>query len=173
LLRRPQYYEVLGLPPNASVKEVKAKFRVLAKKWHPDRHPEHRKAEAEETFRRISEAYRGVVGPTGYAANISRPSRENADWFPSSPLHGGNPFHGEYGLSRLGLVGFIGSLIIIGSLLGSWPYYLARKNSMHVVRYGNRMTFVPDEFMEVVRTEQAPGAEPLNPGRAPPAEEDG
>ncbi len=32
------YYEVLGVAPDATAEEIKLAFRLAAKKWHPDRH---------------------------------------------------------------------------------------------------------------------------------------
>jgi curved DNA-binding protein CbpA len=49
------YYEVLELPRSASAEEIKANYRKLAMKWHPDRNAG--SAEAEEKFKEISEAY--------------------------------------------------------------------------------------------------------------------
>ncbi len=53
---RRDYYEVLGLQRGASADEVKAAYRRLAKEHHPDRNPDNR-AEAEEKFKELSEAY--------------------------------------------------------------------------------------------------------------------
>ena len=50
------YYEVLGVKREATPDEIKSAFRVLAKKWHPDKNPNN-KAEAEEKFKEIAEAY--------------------------------------------------------------------------------------------------------------------
>lgn len=51
------YYEVLGVPKNASLDEIKKTYRELALKFHPDRVPHEQKKEAEEKFKDISEAY--------------------------------------------------------------------------------------------------------------------
>ena len=48
------YYAVLGVGKNASEKEIKAAYRKLARKHHPDVNPGDKAAE--ETFKRISEA---------------------------------------------------------------------------------------------------------------------
>ncbi len=53
------YYEVLGVPRNASEQEIKSAYRRLALKHHPDRNPGD--AHAEERFKEAAEAY-GVLG---------------------------------------------------------------------------------------------------------------
>jgi molecular chaperone DnaJ len=53
------YYEVLGVPRNASDQEIKSAYRRLALKHHPDRNPSD--AQAEERFKEAAEAY-GVLG---------------------------------------------------------------------------------------------------------------
>ena len=50
------YYEVLGVPRNASKEEIKKAYRRLARQYHPDMNPD-RKEEAEEKFKELSEAY--------------------------------------------------------------------------------------------------------------------
>ena len=49
------YYEILGVPPNAEKKVIKQTFRQLAEKYHPDVNPGNK--EAEEKFKTINEAY--------------------------------------------------------------------------------------------------------------------
>ena len=51
------YYEILGIPRNASVEDIKTAFRKLARQYHPDVSKE---ADAEEKFKEINEAY-GVL----------------------------------------------------------------------------------------------------------------
>jgi curved DNA-binding protein len=50
------YYKLLGLEKNANAEEIKKAYRKLALKWHPDRNPTN-KAQSEEKFKKISEAY--------------------------------------------------------------------------------------------------------------------
>lgn len=54
------YYEVLGIPRNASDEEIKKAYRKLAMKYHPDKNPGNEKW-ANEKFKEINEAY-GVIG---------------------------------------------------------------------------------------------------------------
>jgi curved DNA-binding protein len=49
------YYEILGVPPNAELKVIKQTYRQLARKLHPDVNPGNK--EAEEKFKTINEAY--------------------------------------------------------------------------------------------------------------------
>ena len=49
------YYKILGVSEDADAKEIKAKYRKLAMKYHPDRNPNDKKAE--EMFKTVSEAY--------------------------------------------------------------------------------------------------------------------
>lgn len=49
------YYEVLGLNKNATESEIKAAYRKLARKYHPDVNPKDKTAE--EKFKEVNEAY--------------------------------------------------------------------------------------------------------------------
>ena len=48
------YYKILGVPKNASQKDIKKAYRKLAATYHPDKNPDNK--EAEEKFKEINEA---------------------------------------------------------------------------------------------------------------------
>jgi curved DNA-binding protein len=50
------YYEILGVPRNASDADIKKAFRKLAREYHPDRNPNNKEA-AETKFKKINEAH--------------------------------------------------------------------------------------------------------------------
>jgi len=54
-MAKRDYYEVLGVNRDADEEAVKKAYRKLAMKWHPDRNPDHPKAE--EHFKEAKEAY--------------------------------------------------------------------------------------------------------------------
>ena len=51
------YYEILEVDKKASFEVIDKAYRVLAKKYHPDRNTEDKKSWAEEQFKKINEAY--------------------------------------------------------------------------------------------------------------------
>lgn len=54
-MAKEDFYELLGVPRNASDSDIKKSFRRLAMKYHPDRNKDN--PEAEEKFKKIKEAY--------------------------------------------------------------------------------------------------------------------
>ncbi|MBQ7652972.1 MAG: molecular chaperone DnaJ [Clostridia bacterium] len=65
------YYEILGVSKDAKDEEIKAAYRSLAKKYHPDLYSTKSEAEkkaAEEKFKEINHAYQVLTDPQKRAA---------------------------------------------------------------------------------------------------------
>ncbi|XP_058264014.1 dnaJ homolog subfamily B member 9 [Hemibagrus wyckioides] len=54
ILAQEDYYEILGVPKDASERQIKKAFHKLAMKYHPDKN---KSPDAESKFREIAEAY--------------------------------------------------------------------------------------------------------------------
>ncbi|MFH1784952.1 MAG: molecular chaperone DnaJ [Candidatus Micrarchaeota archaeon] len=104
------YYEVLGVPKNASTDEIKKAYRKLAFEYHPDRN---KSQDAEQKFKDISEAYavlndskkRSQYDQYGHAGFDQMYSQEdifrNADFSDFQDMFEnfgfGDPFGGAFG----------------------------------------------------------------------------
>lgn len=80
------YYEILGVSKNASDDEIKKAYRKLAIKYHPDKNPGNKEAEAK--FKEINEAHDVLA---------DKQKRARYDQFGHAGVGGagGNPFSGE------------------------------------------------------------------------------
>ena len=89
------YYEVLGVPKNASDMDVRAAYRRLARKHHPDVNPGNPKAEA--IFKEINAAYEVLSYPEKrrpydrFGPNWKQ-AQQSGVGFPGGAAPGGWPF---------------------------------------------------------------------------------
>ena len=60
-MAKKDYYEVLGVPKNASEQDIKKAYRSMAKKYHPDRNKDNPEAEAK--FKEVQEANEVLSDP--------------------------------------------------------------------------------------------------------------
>jgi molecular chaperone DnaJ len=65
-MAKRDYYEVLGVSRTADEKEIKAAYRTLAKRLHPDANPGDKSAE--HAFKEVNEAYEALKDPQKRAA---------------------------------------------------------------------------------------------------------
>ncbi len=68
------YYKILGISKNASVKQIKNAYRKLARKYHPDLNPDNK--EAEQKFKEINEAHEVLANPE----NRKKYDKYGKDW---------------------------------------------------------------------------------------------
>jgi molecular chaperone DnaJ len=67
-MAKRDYYDVLGVPKNASDDDIKKAYRKLAMKFHPDRNQGDEAKKAEEKFKEAKEAYEMLSEPQKRAA---------------------------------------------------------------------------------------------------------
>jgi curved DNA-binding protein len=117
------YYEVLGVPRNASEADVKKAYRKLARQYHPDRNPGDKTAAAH--FKEVQEAY-DVLGDATKRPQYDRFGHMGAQGMPEGFSFGGgslDPNSLAEMLRRGGLdVGGVGGSggIDLGSILGGF-----------------------------------------------------
>ena len=116
------YYDLLGVKRDAPQKELRAAFRRLARRYHPDVNPGN--AEAEASFKRINEAYEVLSN----AEHRHKYDRHGEQWRQADQIEemrrrggaAGQPFEvhfggGEPGAGRFGAAGDLGD---VGDLFG-------------------------------------------------------
>jgi len=100
------YYEVLGVPKEASASEIKSAYRQAAMKFHPDRNPGDKAAE--ESFKEAAEAY---------AVLSDADKRARYDRFGHDAVGGGMP---DFDASIFGdFADIFGDLFGMGDIFGS------------------------------------------------------
>jgi curved DNA-binding protein len=89
------YYEVLGVPRNASESDIKKAYRKLARQYHPDRNPGDKQAEAR--FKEVQEAYDVLNDKT------KRAQYDRFGFAGPGAAGAGGPFHTQGGFEFQGV----------------------------------------------------------------------
>jgi len=91
-LRGADYYDILGVPRNASSKEIKKAYYTLAKKYHPDVNKDD--PAAQKKFTEASEAYE-VLSDDSKRSQYDAMGRTSEQMGSSGMGSAGNPFQGN------------------------------------------------------------------------------
>ena len=161
--QKRDYYEVLGVPREASPEEIKKAYRKLAIQWHPDKNPDNKK-ESEEKFKEASEAY-GILSDPQKRSQYDR--------------------YGHAGVAGAGMGGFdpstfsefsdiFGDLFGLGDLFGGGSRRRGRSNRGADIRYALSISLQEAAFgtkkrIKVPRTDTCPACKGsgAKPGTAP------
>ena len=96
-MSKRDYYEILGITKNASDDEIKKAYRKLAVKYHPDKNPGDKEAEAK--FKEINEAH-DVLSDKQKRARYDQFGHAGVGGAAGNPFSGGgNPFGGGFNYS--------------------------------------------------------------------------
>ena len=87
------YYDVLGVPRDASNEDIRRAYRRLAREYHPDVNKE---AGAEDRFKEVSEAYEVLRDPE----KRERYDRLGATWKAGQDVSGASGFEGFEGFGN-------------------------------------------------------------------------
>lgn len=113
------YYDVLGVKREASDTDIRAAFRNLAKKYHPDRNQGD--ASAEKRFKEINEAYEVLR---------DREKRQMYDMYGSDGLRGGDGgggFAGGFDFGGGGFADIFESVFDMGGFRGAGQHHNRRR----------------------------------------------
>lgn len=130
------YYEVLGVARDAKPEAVKAAYRKLARKWHPDVNPGD--AAAEKRFKEINEAHEVLANPE----TRRKYDALGADWrrIEQRQAAGGNPFAGN----PFGFGDFQGGFRTTGNPSGFSDFFEQFFGGAHGPRTGGRRSRARD-----------------------------
>lgn len=127
------YYEVMGVPKNASDDEVKKAYRKLAKEYHPDLNPGDKNAEAK--FKEVNEAYE-VLSDKDKRARYDQFGHAGVD--PNfGGGAGGSPFQGDFDFGD-----------IFNSVFGGFGGFGGRQANPNAPRRGSDAEAVIDVTFE-------------------------
>ncbi len=151
-------YSVLGVSRDASDEEIKKAYRKLSRKYHPDANINNpNKAQAEEKFKEIQQAYDQIMKEREYGSSYSGYGNGGYGGFGGFGSQTGAGYQDEEAIRRQAAANYIQSghyreaMNVLSSLQqrnGQW-YYLSAAANMGL---GNNMNALND-IREAVRQE--------------------
>ena len=127
-MEKRDYYEILGVPKNASEAELKKAYRKLALQFHPDKNPNNK--EAEDKFKEAAEAYEIL-------SNADKRSRY--DQFGHAGLRGGGGAGNGYDMSMDDIFSHFGDIFGDAFGFGGFSGGRSRSGSQRRVYQGTNL----------------------------------
>ena len=113
-------YETLDLAPGASIEDVKAAYRDLAKVWHPDRYyhePPRLQERAERMLKQITAAYKTILSAAPAAAPADPIPMDFGDSWGYIDENGATVIHPQFEQARAFAEGFAAARAV-----GKWGF---------------------------------------------------
>ncbi len=141
------FYKLLGVSRNASVKEIRQAYKRLARKHHPDVNPGDKAVE--EKFKRISEAFEVLSDPEkrqkyDQLGHFYRQAQQSGQWRPTGATF--EDFLGDFSRAAGGFGGSFADIFgdLFGQVAAQGPYGAAQGR-----RRGYAQANVPQRGQEV------------------------
>jgi len=143
---KKDYYDILGVPRNASKEEIKKAFYKLAHQYHPDASnnaTEAVKRLAEEKFKEINEAYSVLYANKSRIQYDQTPNYSQSEYSESKEKTEGVDLKKTYNYIRYGVVFVVVTLVIIGIFSGENNNDSTNPTNLSGTNSGQEITTVP------------------------------